>query len=227
MINFAIRYRPILDILQRQKPARVLEVGSGPEGLALFWPGEVIGADVAFKRRPLHQALAASALALPFADQSWPWLVSCDTLEHIPPALRRSAVQEMARVTADTLLLAFPSGQAAAAGYARLAQHLTSPPAWLTEHLTHGLPDALTVIGWLETAGWSVRPSWHESVEAHYRLMRWETRPVVQAITYGLMRLCGPWAAAHLPSSQKEPRLRVLLVARRNHITAKKPDSSL
>ena len=215
MINFAIRYRPILDVLYRLNPEVVLEVGSGPEGLAMFWPGRVVGADIAFKRRPLHQALGASALALPFADQSWPLVVSCDTLEHIPPDQRLPAVRELARVTGDTLLLAFPSGQAAATGYADLAQHLSTPPGWLCEHLARGLPDADVVAGWLADSGWSVRQSWHEPVEAHCRLMRWETQPVVQAVTYGLTRLCGPWLATRLPLSDKGPLLRALLIARR------------
>ena len=217
MINFAIRYQPIIQLLQELQPEHVLEVGSGPEGLAMFWPGSVTGVDLAFKRHPLPRPVCASALTLPFAAQSWPTVLSCDMLEHIPPASRLTAVEALLRVTKDTLLLAFPSGPAAQQCYRDLAGRLSPTlPDWLAEHVTYGLPDADEVAGWLHARGWSIKVHWHESVAAHYRLMRLETLRPVQAITYGLMRLGGPWAARYWPVSNASPCLRALIVAQRN-----------
>ena len=214
MINFALRYRPILESLRQQPPESVLEVGSGPEGLALFWRGRVVGVDLGFKRRPLHQAIAASVLALPWADKSWPMVVSCDTLEHIPPADRRRAVREIARVAGERIWLAFPSGPAAETCYRQLAQRLGPElPKWLTDHLTYGLPDAAQVNAWLQAEGWATQLTWYEAAGAHQRLMVWESRRWVQPFTFGLMRLFGPYLAPHWPTSQAEPPLRALITA--------------
>jgi hypothetical protein len=176
----------------------------------------VVGVDLAFKRRPLHQALRASMTALPFSSRRWPLVVSCDTLEHVPVELRQRAVEELARVADRTLLLAFPSGPAAANCYRRLAQEISSPmPGWLAEHLAFGLPDAEQVAGWLRRAGWAVTIAWSESAASHHRLMRWETRRPVQLVTYGLTRLAGPWLAKYWPVTERGELLRALLVARR------------
>jgi hypothetical protein len=216
MINFAVRYQPILALLAAAQPPQVLEVGSGPEGLALFWPGQVVGIDLAFKRTPLHQPLRGSMLALPFATRSWATVISCDTLEHIPINLRRQAIAELARVAGQTLLVAFPSGAAAASCYQQLAHELGQPlPGWLVEHLTYGLPDAAQVADWLFETGWSVRTCWYESTASHRRLMRWETRRWIQPVTYGLTRLAGSWLVKHWPATRTGPFLRALLIARR------------
>jgi SAM-dependent methyltransferase len=214
MINWAIRYQPILKELSYLNPSRVLEVGSGPEGLAMFWNGQVVGINPTYKRRPLHSAVRGSAVRLPFPNHSWSIVVSCDMLEHIHPAVRRDAVREMARVCDQRLLLAFPSGAAARTCYAKLAQQGSLRQAdWLMEHIDYGLPEASEVATWLQTDGWSVRTSWHESVLVHQWLMSLETRRPIPALTYTMMRLVGPWLAPHLPVGCYEPKLRALLRA--------------
>jgi len=217
VINFAIRYHPIVQELHRRRPRLVLDVGSGPEGLAMFWQGRVAGTDLAFKRRPLHNAVRASSLALPFGDASCPAVVGCDVLEHVPPDLRRSAVLEMARVASPLLMLSFPSGEPAMQVYRKLAQRLApAVPVWLQEHITNGLPDAHQVASWLLEAGWSVSTEWYESAAAHARLMRWESRRFVALLTYGLMRLWGRWLGMRIPVPSQEPHLRVFVKAERN-----------
>ena len=216
MINHAIRYRPVLRELERRQPPWVLEVGSGPEGLAHFWRRPVVGMDLAFKRRPLHRAVVASALALPIAARTCPAVVSCDLLEHIPPTRRRTAVSEMARVAAKVVLLGFPSGDPATQIYRELARKLGSgAPDWLKEHLRYGLPEASQVAEWLRLLGWQVQPIWYESAEVHRHLMAWESRLPVKVVTFSLMRLLGPWLAPRMPVSSGKPPLRVLLVAER------------
>lgn len=222
MLNTAIRYQPILVELRRLQPEVVLEVGSGPEGLALFWQRPVVGTDIHFKRQPLTwiRPVVASSLALPFPDRAWPVVVSCDMLEHIPSQARADAVIELARVCAHVLVLAFPSGPAATASYDELAARFRRSgrplPGWLAEHLRYGLPDADAVRSLLQSDGWSVRTSWHEAAAAHAALMWWESRRPVQAATYSLMRLAGPWLAPRLPSRDSTAPLRALLVATRS-----------
>lgn len=216
MINYAIRYRPILQELEHRQPAFVLDVGSGPEGLGMFWRGEVVGSDLAFKRRPLHRGVVASGLALPFAAQGCPVVVSCDMLEHVPPPERRAAVREMARVAGEALLLTFPSGQAAERMYQSLARELgAASPEWLQEHLAHGLPDGAQVAAWLREEGWRVEQSWYESAAAHGALMHWEVRWYVKLLTYALMRVAGPWLAPRWPIPSGGAPLRVLIRAER------------
>jgi hypothetical protein len=217
VINFAIRYHPIVRELRRRRPCLVLDVGSGPEGLAMFWQGRVAGTDLAFKRRPLHQGVRASSLALPFRDAGFPTVVGCDVLEHIPAALRRSAVLEMARVASPLLMLSFPSGEPAMQAYRNLAQRLAPiVPVWLQEHLTNGLPDAGQVASWLLDSGWSVSTAWYESAAAHERLMRWESHRAVALLTYGVMRLWGQWLGLRIPVPAQEPYLRVFVKAERD-----------
>src|SRR5512134_745925 len=100
MISYAYRYAPIWQMLNSypQPVFGVLEVGSGAEGLALFWNRPLVCVDVRFKRWPIALGVRGSTLYLPFATGSFPLVISCDMLEHIPPAQRRPAVFELARV---------------------------------------------------------------------------------------------------------------------------------
>jgi hypothetical protein len=216
MLSHAIRYQPIVRELERLRADWVLEVGSGPEGLQQFWRGRVVGADIGFKRRPLHRAVIASGGRLPLPDHSCPLVVSCDMLEHVPPAARATTVQEMARVAARHLLLVFPSGEAAQAVYAELARRLTPAlPAWLAEHLAYGLPGADEVASWLEQSGWQVSLTWYEPAGAHLQLAAHETYTPFKLISYALMRVCGPWWVQHLRIPPTETPLRVFVRAER------------
>ncbi len=214
MINWAIRYSPIVQWLRLCKPARVLDVGSGPEGLAMFWRGPVFGVELGYKRRPLHHATIASATALPFADRAFPVVVSSDLLEHVPPAQRRAAVSEMARV-AGTLLLTFPSGAAATRAYQRMAVHYPRGSAWLADHLDYGLPAADQVAAWLTSLGWDIEMVWYESPGWHARLVLAEDRYGVRWGTWPLMRLLGPWLVPRLKPRPRGEGLRVFLRAAR------------
>ena len=217
MINIAIRYRPILRELRKLQPDWVLEVGSGSEGLRMFWPGTVIGADIEFRRRPLHQAVQASGLALPLRKASCPVVVSCDTLEHVAPRQRELVVSELARVAVDTVLLSFPSGEPAMCVYRDLAAEMGAAiPIWLREHLVNGLPEAEQVAGWLQAAGWAVCTAWYESAQTHARLLRWESRLPVKLLTYGTMRLLGRALVWRVPIASTGPKLRVLIKAVRH-----------
>lgn len=221
MIAATLRYQPILAALRVRRPAWVLDVGSGPRGVALLWRGRVVGVDLQFKQRPLHLGVRASVCELPFADASCPTVVSCDMLEHLPPERRRAAVQEMARVGGRTILLSFPSGAAATRMYEGMARRLGPQrvPEWLEEHLRYGLPDADTVAAWLDDEGWHVSTRWYESAAAHQRLVLWEDNLPVKLLTYAVLRPFGPWLAPRLPIPSHGPKLRVFMRAERERRT--------
>jgi len=215
MINWAVRYQPILKELKSLQPSWVLDVGSGPEGLKLFWRGVVIGIDLRFKRVPIHQGVNASGLALPFADNSSPVVVSCDMLEHVPPSERENVIAQLARVTNKTLLITFPSGEISENVYRELANQFRSRnmPVWLKEHLEFGLPEEQKVVEWLNRAGWVVQTRWYESAIVHKKLMCWENQYPGKLLTYSLMRLVGPLIAPRLLVPSSGPNLRVFIKA--------------
>ena len=216
MINWAIRYQPIMEELQRWNPAIVLDVGSGSEGLSMFWKGKVVGVDIKFKRRPMLLGVCSSSLRLPFSRDTFPVVVSADMLEHVPAKSRSAAVFEMARVCSQSLLIGFPSGRAATEMYQVLASGMKSPlPYWLREHLELGLPDANEVSGWLEEAGWSIKTSWHEPIQLHQKIMHLESWRPLGLFTYLLSRLAGPWLVQSLPEASKGDKLRVWIRATR------------
>ncbi len=216
MINWAVRYAPIFKLLRPHPHERVLEVGSGPEGLGMFWDGRVTGMDVRFKRRPIHQAVQASGLALPCKNGGFPIVVSCDFLEHLPPWERGKAVDELGRVAGSRILLGFPSGKHAAALYARLADTFGHPiPDWLEDHQRFGLPEAAVVAGQLQEQGWKVEVMWYEGVHLHGRLVLLEQKYGMKWLTYPLMRLWGRRLVSRVPYRTAPPFLRVLLDAKK------------
>ncbi len=220
MINWAIRYQPIVKELQRSQPPWVLDAGSGAEGIKLFWRGKVNGVDLHFKRRTLHRGIIASTLDLPLADRSCPVVVSCDLLEHIQPDQREEMIMELTRVVKGDLLLGFPSGAAATQTYQMLAQNYgpKKMPEWLYEHLEFGLPDAHQVESWLHEAGWEPQTLWYEFARHHKKLIDLEIRFGGKFLTYSLMRLIGPELISHLRFSEKEPKMRVLIKATRANV---------
>lgn len=223
MLSYAARYKPVWQLLEQRRLAepgrqdRVLEVGSGAEGLALFWKGPLVGVDVHFKRRPMAHGVAGSALRLPFASGSFPVVVSCDMLEHLRGDIRPAAVLEMARVCGERLLLGFPAGAAAWEMYQGLAQRWGKTcPRWLEEHLAYGLPAAEEVAGWLSDTGWRVNLYWYESAQVHAQALEWERRGLRRIISYLAARAGGAWLIRRpQPPAQADP-MRVLLDALRS-----------
>lgn len=213
MLNWAIRYRPIVQEIQRLHPEWVLDVGSGPEGLRMFWRGKVYGLSLDYKRHPIHFGIEADANAIPIPDNSCPLVVSCDLLEHIPPEKRRKAVAEMSRVAKNHMLLVFPTGDAAEQIYRAISGHyrLISPPEWLQEHNSLGLLEVHKVENWIKNLGWTADITWFESAIFHEKLLYFELRLGGKFVTYSLMRLMGPFLINHLPFYDQEPKMRVIM----------------
>jgi hypothetical protein len=130
---------------------RVLDVGGasytpdchGFMPLAHFLPEDLVfGADLSAE--PLPNYSQASGLCLPFRDKEFDVVVSCDTLEHIPPEARQTFLDELVRVAREFVVLIAPfssEGNRKAESIlndylmARGIEHLH-----LREHLSHGLP---------------------------------------------------------------------------------------
>jgi SAM-dependent methyltransferase len=144
----AMRYLPVARFLRSRvrEGQCVLEVGGGDYGLAPYWPGTFVLTDLRLFRKPEGPPkVEASVLQLPFADESFDWVISIDMLEHIPPASRAFAIRELGRVARRCVVLGFPAGEAAArldrALHERHASCRTAPAAFLAEHLENTLPD--------------------------------------------------------------------------------------
>lgn len=143
-----LRYRAVARILAREFSGepRVLDVGSGPAGLAPYVAHQVIGVDTDF-RRAVHPRLTpvrASATRLPFVDRAFDAVVSCDALEHVPPSARPGFVRELCRVSQDLVVLVVPEGEASEQQDRRLDTRFERVHGhrypFLVEHVDHGLP---------------------------------------------------------------------------------------
>lgn len=149
MLNWAIRYAPVLREIERTSPATICDIGSGSRGLAEYLPERtVIGTDLVFDgpMAPNLVPVVARAEALPFRTAAFDLTVCMDMLEHLSPEDRPAAVREVARVAGRDALLAFPSGDGAERTdrwKQRLLRrwHFDEPP-WLTEHLLERYPSA-------------------------------------------------------------------------------------
>lgn len=156
-MDAGVRYGPLVG--QVRAAARVLEVGSGPAGIAPFARRRVIGADLSFdgpRDLRLHPVTARGS-ALPFPGKAFDVVVCVDVLEHVPEGERAAVMAELARVCAERLLIAVPTGpDAAAADRAADELHRRTGHGghrWLAEHIECGLPEADDIRRLVVTAG--------------------------------------------------------------------------
>ncbi len=103
---------------------------------------DVFAVDVVARSLPNYSL--ASGLSLPFGDKRFDLVVTCDTLEHIPPDGRSAFLAELLRVANCYLVLTAPFDSDSNREAERILQeYLTArqvicPP--LQEHAEHGLP---------------------------------------------------------------------------------------
>jgi SAM-dependent methyltransferase len=167
MLNWTLRYLPVVEVLDQFDASTVLDVGSGWHGLSWYRPGPVVQTDLAFSGEPpagrpigAVRYVCASAERLPFRDGAFDYVVSLDLVEHLPTALRAAAIRELTRVAACGVVIGYPVGEDAARVDRRLDRALTLArrpvPGWLTEHLAQAhYPDTETLRGAVPN-GWSI-----------------------------------------------------------------------
>ncbi|MCC6407331.1 MAG: methyltransferase domain-containing protein [Planctomycetes bacterium] len=167
------RYRLTADLLEELRAPnerlRVLDVGGRTALLRSFLPNdEVRLVDVeASAERGL---VLGSGAALPFKDASFDAVCAFDTLEHVPPPLRRDFVRECARVAKRWVLLAGPYEaprvvEAEQALQRFLREKLKTEHRYLNEHREHGLPIRADTERELAAAGGKVASFGHANLE--------------------------------------------------------------
>lgn len=221
MLNRAARFFPILQELKRQFPAEgeLLEVGSGSLGLGEFWNRSFVGCDVNFPVRPVNhmRAVACSGVQLPFADRTFDAVVVSDVMEHVPPALRRTVVNEALRVSRKLVVFGYPCGQAAYALDRQLYRDYQNkqlvPPIWLEEHMLHPFPDDSLLAD--VPAGWSRRVIPNESLSFHYWMMRTEMFRAWNSMFRLALRMAPRLVEKTLQLVNREPSYRKLFVLTR------------
>jgi hypothetical protein len=158
--------------------------------------------------------------AMTFADGSFDLVISCDTLEHIPPGLRDTFAHELARVAHYGVLLICPiddvrTALAEKVLYAYIQSELHAKHDQLREHREYGLPQLPLVRESFAQAGCATQdyPSgdlhaWLPMMLAKHYLMRFaESAPELQ---YGLDEL---YNRGYSLAERREPSYRRLLVA--------------
>jgi Domain of unknown function (DUF4422)/Methyltransferase domain len=177
MINWHDRYAKLLQRERGLFDARrsVLEVGSGPWGIALWLQRPVVGLERDWSQalpNPLIQPVEGDVLRLPFADDSYDYVICVDVLEHLAEGDRATALCELIRVARDKVLVSCPCGAAAEEGeraFAGLFDALGLPrPGWLTEHFDNGLPRLGPIVQTLIDSGYAFEVAGNENRLQHY-----------------------------------------------------------
>ena len=158
--------------------------------------------------------------ALTYADGSFDLVISCDTLEHIPPDLRDQFAHELARVARYGVLLICPiddyrTALAEKVLYAYIQSELHAKHDQLREHREYGLPQLPLVQESFAQAGCTTHdyPSgdlhaWLPMMLAKHYLMHFaDSAPELQ---YGLDEL---YNRGYALAERREPSYRRLLVA--------------
>lgn len=158
--------------------------------------------------------------AMTFDDSSFDLVISCDTLEHIPPDLRDKFAHELARVAHYGVLLICPiddyrTALAEKVLYAYIQSELHAKHDQLREHREYGLPQLPLVRQSFAQAGCATHdyPSgdlhaWLSMMLAKHYLMRFaESAPELQ---YGLDEL---YNRSYALAERREPSYRRLMVA--------------
>lgn len=219
MINQLVRYAPLLERLRDDRRS-LLEVGSGSDGIASYLGRRCFGLEIRFAATPAPELIACggSATAIPFKDSSIDIVLVMDTMEHIPPDLRASAVAEACRVARSQVIIGGPMGADSRRADDRLAAYYArtgrAVPEWLKEHLLRRAPDVDEIVDQLRSQGWHAKVEGNENLRAHLRLMRFESTRFGGRITNRLRRhLPGPSAALVRKLSGKGPYYSWLVTA--------------
>ena len=222
-----VRYAPVLRFLRTlPQDARVLEVGSGSEGIGTWWDRPFVGIDLGFSHRPLGRMRAAVAdgMRLPFPDESFDAVVCVAVLAHLVGD-REALIDECSRVCRGSLLAVTPCGEMAAAADDRNVRWSERAgyrvPPWLIDQIRSGPPDAEMIHDALEQRG-EVTLIPTISVARHERLFRLEqwmrALPGMMTMVQPFLRLWGRLGPAQ--RANEEPAYEVCFVLSRQRIVS-------
>jgi SAM-dependent methyltransferase len=187
--------------------ARVLEVGSGVEGLGTWDRRRFVGADLAFTGPPLPwlHAVVANGTRLPFPDRSFDLVACVDVLPELPRDLVSPICAEMARVARGSVVIVSVCGEDAERSNRRTMEwcrrHGHPPPEWLVHLVDTGVPAVADIESALASHG-RVTTAPNTSAAWHERLFRLEHRlRLIHAMTalQPVLRLVGRVAPFELP----------------------------
>jgi len=183
MLNHALRYLPVVDMLSGRPPRELLEVGCGPTGIAEFTDRPFVGCDIGFppEAPPRMRRVVSTAAALPFLDGAFDTVIALDLIEHVDPGERSGVIGELLRVSRERLIVAAPCGRISLALERALDRWyrilgIPSPP-WLREHLEKGLPEAGEIGAALEGADRTLERGGNENAFGHLGVMALEALP--------------------------------------------------
>ena len=154
-IGTDIRYRPIVQIIRKSKKEApsIIDIGSGKVGITSFLKQKVIGVDIAFDDNPslgLLEEKLYNGSKLEYLDNSFDFVISVDTLEHIPRDGREQTISEMLRISKRYIIFAFPCSERSQFYEKKLEisymQRGLPIPKYLIEHKKCGLPDENEII---------------------------------------------------------------------------------
>ncbi|HYF69238.1 MAG TPA: methyltransferase domain-containing protein [Ohtaekwangia sp.] len=97
-----------IDLTLRQKPSRVLEIGTGNGIVKYALQKYGIGVDSIDIDEKLNPDIIGSVLAMPIAANSYDTILCCQVLEHLPYEQFVPALKEIRRVTRKHLILSLP-----------------------------------------------------------------------------------------------------------------------
>ena len=221
MLNWAVRYFPILRVLKRRMAAGewLLEIGSGSFGLATFYTNHFVGCDLNFPAPPRKPMLPVrcSAANLPFGDASFAAVVASDVLEHVPPEQRFTVVREALRVARKVVVFGFPSGSPGYECDREFRDYLRKrgipPYDWLEEHMRYPFPDRTLFEGL--PPDWSVESFGNENLGFHHWLHRTEMSARANRLFAILLKVVPRPVEALLRLADRGPFYRMIVVVSR------------
>ncbi len=169
------------------------------------------------------KAVIGSAADLPFRDKEFEVVVASDVLEHVPPDLRKTVVNECLRVAQKLVIFGYPCGQLAWESDKALLQtyldRKLAPPDWLSEHMDAPFPEADLM---REISGWEVQQQANESIGFHTWLMKREISPTFNRFSSRIMRVAPGVTEFLLKKADRNPSYRqIFTLIRRETVEAR------